>query len=84
MPDRRQKLILADHSVTAADQVNKKIEDLGLEGHGHCTPPQLAAIHVERIFLKQIAQCFFPFFVASVATLAQAPKGKMEGTLSQN
>jgi hypothetical protein len=36
--------------------VDKKIEDLGLDGDRRRTPPQLAAIHVERAFLEQIAQ----------------------------
>jgi hypothetical protein len=64
VPDRIQKLILADHTVTVADQVDKKIEDLGLDGHKRRTPPQLAAIHVEGALLEQIAQDFLPVFRA--------------------
>ena len=60
MPDRRQELILADHTITVPDQVNKEIEDLGLDGHKRRSPPQLAAIRVERTFLEQIAQDFIP------------------------
>ena len=62
VPDRRQKIVLADHTVTVPDQVDKKIEDLGLDGHKRRTPPQLAAIRVERTFLEQIAQDFIPLF----------------------
>jgi hypothetical protein len=47
MPDRRQEIILADYTIAVLDQVNKKIEDLGLDGHKVCSPPQLAAIRVK-------------------------------------
>ena len=43
-----------------ADQVDKEIEDLGLDRHQVGAPPQLAAIHVEGVFLEQIAQEFLP------------------------
>ena len=33
MPDRRDEVVLANHTITVLDQVNKKIEDLGLDGH---------------------------------------------------
>jgi hypothetical protein len=39
MPDRRQKLVLADDTITVPDQVNKEIENLGLDGHKVCSPP---------------------------------------------
>jgi hypothetical protein len=85
MPDRRQKLILADHTIAVPDQVDKKIEDLGLDGHGCRTPPQLAAIRVERTFLEEITQYFVPLITGRPrGDSSTAPKGKMEGTLSQN
>ncbi len=56
MPDRGQKVVLADHAITMADQVKKEIENLGLDGHQVCSPPQLAAIRVERTVIEEIEQ----------------------------
>ena len=47
MPDRRQEIVLTDHTITVPDQVNKEVEDLGLNSHKVRFPPQLAAIRVE-------------------------------------
>ena len=33
VPDRRQEFVLADHMIAVPDQVNKKVEDLGLDGY---------------------------------------------------
>jgi hypothetical protein len=52
VPDRSQQIVLADHTVTVPDQVNKEIEDLGLHGHQVSTPAQLAAIQVECTVLE--------------------------------
>jgi hypothetical protein len=38
MPDRSQQLILADHAVTVANQMNEEIEDLRLDGHRRGSP----------------------------------------------
>ena len=85
MPDRRQEVILADHAITVPDQVNEKIEDLRLDRHKVGSPPELAAIRVERTLLEQIAQNFIPLVARRpAATLAQPCRGNMEGTLRQN
>ena len=39
MPDRRQEVVLADHTITVPDQVNKEIEDLRLDSHKVRSPP---------------------------------------------
>jgi hypothetical protein len=71
--------------VTVADQVGKKIEDLGLDGHERRTPPQLATIHVERTFLEQVTQdSFRSSRRAPRQPYHMPPEGKMEGTLRQN
>jgi hypothetical protein len=70
VPDRGQKLILADHAVTVPDQVNKEIEDLGLNSHYLRSPPELAAVDIERAFFEQIAQVFAVLRAAPTATLA--------------
>ena len=56
MPDRGQQLVLADHAVAVPDQVNKKIEDLGLDGDQGSSPAQFAATCVEYTVLEKIAQ----------------------------
>ena len=40
--------------------MNKEVEDLGLNSYKVSSPPQLAAIRVERTLLKQITQYFVP------------------------
>ena len=52
MPDRGQQLILADHTVTVADQVSEEIEDLGLDSDQGSSPAQLAAIRIEYTILE--------------------------------
>jgi hypothetical protein len=52
MPDRGQQIILADDTVAVPDQVNKEIEDLGLDSHKGRSPAQFAAIRVECTVLE--------------------------------
>jgi hypothetical protein len=52
MPDRGKELVFADHALTVSDQVNKEIEDLGLDGDQHSSPTQFAAICVEHTILE--------------------------------
>jgi hypothetical protein len=52
LPDRGQQIILADHTVTVPDQVNKEIEDLGLDSHKGSSPAQFATIRVKYTVLE--------------------------------
>jgi hypothetical protein len=52
MPDRGQQLILAHHPVAMPDEVNKKIEDLGLDSNQGISPAQFAAVRVEYTILE--------------------------------
>ena len=44
--------------------MDKEIKNLRLDSHQVGAPTQLAAIHVEGIFLEQIAQEFLPVVLA--------------------
>src|SRR5216683_4869379 len=48
-PDGVEHIVLADHPITVADQVDEQIEDLRPDVNQLGAAPQLAAIHVERI-----------------------------------
>src|SRR5579863_943030 len=61
------------------DQVDKEVEDLRLDGHRCHTLPQLAAVHIERTFRKQISQDFSVLRVVTTTTLAQVPQRKNGG-----
>jgi hypothetical protein len=60
VPDRSQQLILADHTITVAKQVNKEIEDLRLDGHRRGSPAELPMAGVEHAIIKQVAQVLGP------------------------
>jgi len=67
------------------DQVNKQIEDLGLDSDEARSSPQLAAVRIERTFPEQIAQYLIPLVIRRPwQQLSTDRKGKMEGTLSRN
>jgi hypothetical protein len=80
MPDRRQQVVLADDAITLPNQVNQEIENLGLDRHQVRSPPQLAAIRVERTILEQIAQNSIPLVTQRPRrTLAHALQRKNGG-----
>jgi len=60
VPDGVDQLILTDHTLHIADQIVKKVEDLGRNGDDGPAPPQLAAISVERTVFKEITQAGVP------------------------
>src|SRR5262245_10811654 len=49
VPDSVEQILLADHPITVADQVDEQIEDLRPDIDQLGAAPQLAAIHVDRI-----------------------------------
>jgi hypothetical protein len=51
-PHGVEQIILADHSITVLDQVDEQIEDLRSDIDQLGAAPQLAAIHVYRIFTE--------------------------------
>ena len=51
-PDGVEQIILADHPITVVDQVDEQIEDLRSDIDQLGAAPQLAAIHVDRIFTE--------------------------------
>ena len=51
-PDGVEQIILADHAITVVDQVDEQIEDLRPDIDQLGAAPQLAAIHVYRIFTE--------------------------------
>ena len=56
LPDRVQKIVLADHTVAMADQVNEQVEHLRLDRNRLRTAMQLAAIDVERAVFEKVTQ----------------------------
>src|SRR4249919_3232480 len=59
-PEGRDQVVLADHALAVADQVNKKIECLRRNRNRVGSPNQLPFVDVEREVLKQIAQSRTP------------------------
>jgi hypothetical protein len=51
-PDGVEQIIFADHPITVVDQVDEQIEDLRSDIDQLVAAPQLAAIHVYRIFTE--------------------------------
>jgi hypothetical protein len=82
MPDRGQQIILADHPVTVPDQVDKEIEDLGLDSHKGRSPAQFTAIRVERTVLESIAQDPNPLFAHCPPTTVHSAAKEKWKTLS--
>ena len=60
VPDAVDQRILTDHTLHSADQIVKKVEDLGRNGDDGPAPPQLAAISVECTVFKEITQAGVP------------------------
>ena len=52
MPDRSQQIVFANYAVTVPDQVNKEIEDLGLDSYEGGSPAQLSAIRIDCTVLE--------------------------------
>jgi len=52
MPDRRDKIVLADDTVAVLHEEDQQIEDLGLNGNGFGPSQKLATIAVKRMIPK--------------------------------
>jgi hypothetical protein len=56
VPDRCDQVILADHAVAIAHQMDQQVEHLRLDGDGLAGAPQLAPIHVKDVIIKEKLQ----------------------------
>ena len=52
IPQRREQIILADDAPAVLNQVDQKIEDLGLKGNQIASPAQLTPVCVNNAFFK--------------------------------
>src|SRR5882724_2792947 len=60
VPDGRDQIILADDVLSVTDQIQEKVEDFRRNGDHRSAAPQLAAVGVELIVFKEIAQACVP------------------------
>ena len=60
MPDRGQQIVLGDDPIAVSHQMNKKIENLGLDGDKRTSPAQFPPIRVEYAVPEIIAQDKIP------------------------
>jgi hypothetical protein len=51
-PDRSDHVVLADHAIAVADQIDQEVENLGLKRNEIAPAVQLAPISIEREILK--------------------------------
>ncbi|MCY1431388.1 hypothetical protein D9M71_473550 [compost metagenome] len=64
-PHRLEQVVLADHVIAVADQLQQQVEDLRPDGHDLPAQGQFPALLIEHVVAKHQLQCQFP--------LAQAP-----------
>src|SRR5215204_1560181 len=56
VPDRRDQVVLADHTFAILDQIRQEIECLRLNDNRYRSAMQFAAIYVENMIFEQIEQ----------------------------
>ena len=54
VPDARDQVVLADHTVAVVDKILQQVEDLRLNRDKVCAAPQFAPIEIEAIVFEQI------------------------------
>ena len=69
LPNRVEQLVLADGSMTVANEINKQVEHLRLDVNDRAGAPQLLSRHIDLEFGKAKIQGGPSFFVSFVSLL---------------
>jgi hypothetical protein len=83
VPDRGEQIIPGDDAVAVPHQVNKEIENLGLDRHRRASPVQFPPIRVEYAVLEKIAQERIPL-VAPGESVTRGPQRKNGGNAKRS